>query len=121
MSETDLLATTPEPPYYAVIFSSVRGDTDGEEYAKTAARMVDLARLQPGFLGLETAREDVGITVSYWRDLEAIRSWKRHADHVLAQRMGRSGWYERFITRIAKVERDYAFDFAKLGAVQLEP
>ena len=82
--------------------------TDG--YADTADRMVELAHEQPGFLGVESARNSVGITVSYWDSLDAIRNWKRHAEHQLAQQTGREQWYESYVTRICKVERDYRFD-----------
>lgn len=108
-----MIAQTPPPPYYAVIFTSVRtDDTDG--YANTADQMVDLANGQPGFLGVESARnshdtESLSITVSYWNSLESIRNWKRHADHQLAQQTGRDRWYESYKTRICKVERDYEF------------
>jgi heme-degrading monooxygenase HmoA len=69
--------------------------------------MVELASKQPGFLGVESAREDVGITVSYWADLESIRQWKANAEHQEAQRLGHEKWYSSFKTRISKVERDY--------------
>jgi len=101
-----LIADTPRPPYYAVIFSSHRND-DIEGYAETAARMVELAAQQPGFLGVESAREDLGITVSYWSDLESIKRWKAHAEHRVAQQMGMDKWYSSYKTRIALVERDY--------------
>ncbi|MDB5731180.1 MAG: antibiotic biosynthesis monooxygenase [Variovorax sp.] len=101
-----MIAATPEPPYYAVIFTSLR--TEGDHgYEAMAARMAELAAEQPGYLGVEAAREDVGITVSYWRDLESIRAWKAHAEHLVAQRAGRDTWYRDYRTRIAKVERDY--------------
>lgn len=99
-----MIASTPEPPYYAVIFTSVRTDVvDGY------ADMVELARQQPGYLGHESAHEDVGITVSYGSSLEAIRDWKAHAEHVFAQQEGRLRWYESYTTRICRVERDYTF------------
>ncbi|GGB93629.1 polysaccharide biosynthesis protein [Marinobacterium zhoushanense] len=101
-----LIAQTPEPPYYAVIFTSVRTEDDNG-YSEMAARMVELASRQPGFLGVESAREEVGITVSYWSDLESIRNWKSNLEHQLAQKLGREQWYSAFRTRIAKVERDY--------------
>ena len=101
-----LIADTPTPPYYAVIFSSHRND-DLEGYSETAARMVELAAEQPGFLGVESVREDLGITVSYWSDLESIKQWKAHAEHRLAQQMGMDKWYSSYKTRIALVERDY--------------
>jgi heme-degrading monooxygenase HmoA len=104
------IARTPEPPYYAVIFTSVRTPDDAEGYAAMAETMMDLAAKQPGYLGVDSAREDVGITVSYWRDLDSIREWKRHADHLVAQRTGRSSWYQCYTTRIARVEREYSFD-----------
>ena len=101
-----LIAETPIPPYYAVIFSSLR-NADIEGYTETAERMVELATEQPGFLGVESVREDLGITVSYWSDLESIRQWKAHAEHRLAQQMGIEKWYSSYKTRIALVERDY--------------
>ncbi len=100
------IANTPEPPYYAVIFSSLQSD-DAEGYAETAARMVELAAQQPGFLGIETAREGLGLTVSYWSDLESIKNWKQNSEHQLAQQMGMNKWYSSYMTRIALVERDY--------------
>jgi len=100
------IATTPTPPYYAVIFTSLR--TDGDHgYGEMADKMVALASTQPGFLGIESAREGVGITVSYWADLESIRQWKSNAEHLVAQKLGHQQWYSSFKTRIAKVERDY--------------
>jgi heme-degrading monooxygenase HmoA len=104
-----LIATTPQAPYYAVIFTSLRTESD-HGYEDMAQRMVALALQQPGFLGVESAREGVGITVSYWQSLESIRAWKAHADHLIAQQTGRREWYSQYKTRIAKVERDYGFE-----------
>lgn len=101
-----LFANTPAPPYYAVIFTSLRTDDD-QGYGDTAAQMVALAQQQEGFLGIESAREDVGITVSYWDSLESIKAWKQHTEHQLAQQKGRKLWYSSFKVRIARVERDY--------------
>lgn len=101
-----LIANTPKPPYYAVIFTSHRTEGDSG-YGRMADRMVELASKQSGFLGVESAREDVGITVSYWSDLESIRQWKANAEHQEAQRLGHQKWYSSFKTRISKVERDY--------------
>lgn len=101
-----LLANTPKPPYYAVIFTSVRTQYD-EGYGAVADRMLELAKQQNGYLGVESAREDVGITVSYWSDLEAIKCWKANSEHLEAQKIGRASWYETFKVRISKVERDY--------------
>ena len=100
------IAKTPKPPYYSVIFTSLRTDID-EGYGDAATRMVELAQQQPGFLGIESAREDVGITVSYWADLESIKNWKANMEHLEAQKLGREKWYASFKLRIAKVERDY--------------
>jgi heme-degrading monooxygenase HmoA len=97
---------TPEPPYYAVIFTSIRTEGDNG-YDEMAARMVDLAKQQSGFLGIESAREDLGITVSYWEDIESIGNWKANTEHLEAQNGGRKAWYSSFKVRIAKVERDY--------------
>jgi len=103
-----MIATTPQPPYYAVIFTSERTEIDNS-YAETANRMVELASEQPGFLGVESARNEIGITVSYWKDLESIKNWKMNAEHTVARETGRSDWYKAFKVRIAKVERDYDF------------
>lgn len=100
------IAKTPKPPYYAVIFTSLR--TDGDDgYGEMAQKMVELASQQAGFLGIESAREDVGITVSYWSSLESIKLWKANIEHREAQKAGREKWYSSFKIRIAKVERDY--------------
>tara|TARA_R110002167_G_scaffold46366_2_gene138502 strand:+ start:20996 stop:21313 length:318 start_codon:yes stop_codon:yes gene_type:complete len=101
-----LIANTPSPPYYAVIFSNLRTEDD-DGYDAMAERMVKLAAQQSGFLGFETARDGLGISVSYWRDLESIRAWKANAEHLQAQRLGHQRWYSAFKTRIARVERDY--------------
>ncbi len=103
-------ADTPKPPYYAVIFSAVRRPGDSG-YRAMAERMVALASQQPGFLGVETARDatGLGITVSYWRTLNAIKNWKQQADHQEAQRLGRERWYREYKIRICKVESDHGF------------
>ncbi|HQY64160.1 MAG: antibiotic biosynthesis monooxygenase [Myxococcales bacterium] len=95
-------------PYYAVIFTSVRAARD-EGYGDTANRMLERARTQPGFLGIDSARDGVGITVSYWQTLEAIAAWKRDSEHLAAQEAGRRAWYVAYNTRVAKVEREYDF------------
>lgn len=100
------IANTPEPPYYAVIFTSHRTEGDNG-YGKVADRMLELASEQTGFLGVESAREDVGITVSYWSDIESIKNWKANAEHKEAQKIGHKSWYSTFKVRISKVERDY--------------
>lgn len=104
-----MIANTPAPPYYAVIFSSLR--TEGDQgYGAAATRMLELAREQPGFLGVESAREDgLGITVSYWQDEAAILAWKRQAEHREVREQGRATWYSAFQTRVCKVERAYTF------------
>ena len=106
-----MIAKTPVPPYYAVVFTSLRAQDDNEDYGKAADRMVELARLQPGFLGVESARgeDGLGITVSYWSSEEAILAWKRHAEHAAVREQGRAAWYEAYTTRVTKVERAYSF------------
>ena len=108
----DGLAETPEPPYWAVIFTSLRAPEDCDGYGTLSDRMVELARQQPGFLGVESARgtDNVGITVSYWASEEAIRNWKKNAEHLVAQRKGREGLYAGWWNRICKVERAYSFE-----------
>ena len=104
-----MIAKTPTPPYYAVIFTSARTEVD-EGYAEMAERMVELAAQQPGYLGVESARNEVGITVSYWESLEAIRHWKANTEHLVAQKLGREKWYSAYKTRVCRVERDYGMD-----------
>lgn len=99
-----LIADTPDAPYYAVIFTSIRSNVD-DGYAQMRDKMLELAQSQPGFLGVESARDEVGITVSYWSTLDAIKLWKQNSEHQLAQKLGREKWYSMFKTRIAKVER----------------
>lgn len=95
--------------YYAVIFTSIRTKVE-EGYGEMAQKMVELARLQDGFIGVESAREEIGITVSYWKDLESIKNWKENLDHLLAQQLGKEKWYESYKVRICKVEREYSFN-----------
>ncbi|MBA2780253.1 antibiotic biosynthesis monooxygenase family protein [Billgrantia kenyensis] len=102
------IAKTPEPPYYAVIFTSLR-TAEEKGYGVMAEYMAELAAQQPGFLGLESVREELGVTVSYWESLEAIKQWKQQVEHREAQRLGRSDWYAAYKVRIARVERDYHF------------
>jgi heme-degrading monooxygenase HmoA len=104
-----VIAQTPEPPYYAVIFTSVKTAADAAGYAEAMAAMLALAPRQPGFLGLESAREQIGITVSYWTDLDAIAAWKRNSEHLAVQHDARDRWYSSYTTRIARVERAYSF------------
>ena len=103
------IARTPEPPYTAVIFTSLRTEGDNG-YGRTAARMEALAKEQPGFLGIESAREGLGITVSYWREVAAARAWKQVTDHLVAQQRGRDFWYADYQVRIATVTRSYGPD-----------
>jgi heme-degrading monooxygenase HmoA len=104
-----MIATTPKPPYYAVIFSSVTSEhTEG--YGLMAEKMVELVKQQPGYLGHESARNTIGLTVSYWDSLEAIKNWKSVSAHLEAQQKGKDKWYTAYKTRICLVERDYGFD-----------
>lgn len=104
-----MISETPQPPYYAVIFTSIRTE-ENKGYSEMADQMVELASQQEGFLGVESARNEIGITVSYWKDLESIKKWKENTDHSIARALGKSDWYQSFKTRIAKVERDYGFE-----------
>jgi heme-degrading monooxygenase HmoA len=104
----NLFAETPKPPYYPVIFTSGR-TAEMEGYPDISERMVNLAKQQDGFLGIEYARENLGITVSYWRNLESIKKWKLNTEHLIAQKNGKAFWYKKYKTRICLVERDYEF------------
>lgn len=113
LGEESPIAITPAAPYYAVIFTSLR--TEGENgYEAMTELMCELARQQPGYLGMESARGDggkgLGITVSYWQSMEDIRSWKMNLDHRVAQKRGKDLWYSNYKVRISKVERDYSFE-----------
>ncbi len=103
------IAKTPEPPYYAVIFTSQRTEND-RGYGQMAERMTEIAARQPGFLGVESVRNEngLGITVSYWSSEEAIAAWKQHLDHKPAQEAGKRIWYSEYYLRVAKVERVYS-------------
>ena len=104
-----MIANTPAPPYYAVIFTNLRTKIEAG-YSETAEEMVLLAREQNGYLGHESVREGLGITISYWKTLEDIKNWKQVSDHLTAQRLGREQWYKAYKTRICLVERDYGFE-----------
>lgn len=100
----------PTLPHYAVIFTSRRTDADDTGYMAAADRMMELAAAMPGFLGVDSARSDIGITVSYWSSLDAIAAWRDHPEHVAVRARGRAVWYDRFTVRIATVERAYEFE-----------
>lgn len=103
----------PFEPYYAVIFTSKR--TSGDDgYAEAARRMEELATAMPGFLGIDSARNEIGITVSYWKDEDSIRQWKEHAEHTMARKNGREKWYASFHVRVCKVEREYGFQSGQI-------
>lgn len=102
------LTQTPEPPYYAAIFSSIRSNID-EGYCAMNDALFDALSKMPGYLGHESARKEVGITVSYWSDLESLRNWKELPLHRRAQHLGREKWYTAYKVRICKVEREYGF------------
>lgn len=104
------LAHTPEPPYWAVIFSSRRNAQPGDQFEETDQKMMALAARQPGFLGVETAADSgIAMTVSYWADEESIAAWRRDSDHAFAQYEGRSRWYAGYELRVARVERARSF------------
>jgi len=108
-----MIAKTPEPPYWAVIFSSLRTAGDNG-YGAMADAMEALAAEQPGYLGFESARDSgLGLAVSYWADLESIAAWRANLAHLAAQALGREHWYAAYTVRIARVER--AYDEAREG------
>ncbi|UII77881.1 antibiotic biosynthesis monooxygenase [Flagellimonas sp. HMM57] len=97
-----------QKPYYAVIFTSTRTEGDNA-YVEMAIQMEELARQQPGFIGVESARDGLGITVSYWENLKAIANWKANIDHKVAQNKGIKEWYSWYKVRVCLVEREYEF------------
>ena len=104
-----MIANTPKAPYYAVIFSTIVSDAL-EGYEEMSKRMETLAKQQKGYLGIESARSEIGITVSYWESLDDIVQWKINIEHTEARDKGRSMWYKKYQLRICKVERDYGFE-----------
>ena len=114
--EPHTLALAPafDLPYYAVIFTTLRAVSEDQGYGQTAAEMIDLARAQDGFLGIDSAySEGLGVTVSYWRNEAAIAAWKAHGDHQAARQAGRAKWYRAYQLRVAKVERAYGWPCAE--------
>jgi heme-degrading monooxygenase HmoA len=107
-----VIVSTPEPPYVAVIFTSIRTDAEDAGYGAMAVRMDELARAQRGYLGIESARgsDGLGITVSYWATEADALAWKAVAEHAGAQRLGRERWYSSYRTRVAVVQREYGFE-----------
>jgi len=103
------IATTPTPPYYAVIFTTIQSD-ERDGYDEMNARMLELAQNEKGFLGIESAHGEIGLSVTYWASLEDIARWKNHAEHKIAQAKGFEMWYRAFATRVAKVEVDSFFE-----------
>jgi heme-degrading monooxygenase HmoA len=95
-------------PYYAVIFTNLQSSYN-EGYTKMAESMERLSRQQPGFLDFEHAREDIGISISYWESLEAIAGWKANLEHLEAQKLGKERWYDWYKIRICIIEREYSF------------
>ncbi len=106
----DSFAPFVEPPYYVVIFTNHHAAPDDAEYHAMGEKMQQLAKTMPGYLGFEAARDETGFgfAVSYWETEDAIKNWKRQADHLIAQRRGRADWYENYVVRVAKVERAYS-------------
>jgi len=98
-----------KPPYYAVIFTATQTETI-EGYGETAQLMEELASQQQGYLGMDHARSEIGITISYWESLEAIARWKAQKDHQQAQHKGKTTWYSQYTIRICRVEREYHFE-----------
>lgn len=103
-----IIAQTPQPPYYAVIFTAIASQMQ-DGYAEMVARMHELAQESVGYLGMESAGSSFEITVSYWKDEESIRNWKNNSAHKVAQELGKSNWYNAFHVRVARVERAYGF------------
>lgn len=104
-----MIVSNLKTPYYAVIFTTIHSSTL-EGYSEMAAKMEELAKQQKGFLGIESARNNIGITISYWQTLEDITNWKNNVEHTEARNLGREKWYKKYQLRICKVERDYGFE-----------
>ena len=99
-----MFANAPKPPYYAVIFTSLRNEGD-LGYKDMSDKIETMAKNQPGYLGMESARNEIGITVSYWKDMESIQAWGAHPIHQEAKALGMKRWYKSYTSMIAEVER----------------
>jgi heme-degrading monooxygenase HmoA len=116
-----------DKPYYAVIFTSQRKSSAASDvddgYAAAATRMVELAALQPGFIGIESARDadGLGITVSYWQTLADIAAWRAENEHREARNQGRERWYSHYELRVARIERAYGWDEAGPTPAAVDP
>ncbi|MGW6472881.1 antibiotic biosynthesis monooxygenase family protein [Streptomyces nigra] len=98
------------------VFTTVR--TEGQSgYSETNARMEELVKDVPGYLGMDHAQTPggLGITVGYFRDADALTRWRTDAEHRAAQQRGRDEWYRSYALHVAKVERSNGFtrEFAK--------
>lgn len=98
-----------KPGNYAVIFTSMRAEVD-EEYYQTFEELMQLAKQVPGFIGIESARDGLGITVSYWESMDAINTWRTNSAHVMAKNKGRSEWYKSFTSTITRIESSHSFE-----------
>ncbi len=97
-------------PYFAVIFTSKSSDNT-KGYEEMAKKMDELVKSQEGFIGLESVKEgQEGITVSYWKSMEAIKNWSMNERHAAAKKGGKETWYDSFNVRICEVVREYAFE-----------
>lgn len=99
-------ANTPKPPYYAVIFTSELNEGDNG-YNNMSDKIEALVKEQPGYLGMESARNELGITVCYWKDIDSIKNWSENIDHKEAKQKGKAMWYANYKVRISKVELEY--------------
>lgn len=102
-----MITRTPQPPYYAVIFTSKLTENDQGYKEMAKAMEIEVAK-ESGFIGFESARDTIGITISYWQDLASIEAWKNNANHLRAKDLGKKQWYEHYKVRIAKVEKEYS-------------
>jgi len=103
------MVQTPQPPYYAVIFTSLRTD-NSEGYNEIGDKLDEIAKEYKGFLGMDSVRNGLGISISYWKNMESIKAWKANADHIIAMQFGKEKWYKQYNVRIALVEREYGFE-----------
>ncbi|MBB4094623.1 antibiotic biosynthesis monooxygenase family protein [Brucella pecoris] len=99
----------------AVIFEVWPADDDRRgQYLDIAASLrEDLSKID-GFLSIERfqslADPDKLLSLSFWRDEEAVRAWRNLPSHRAAQNKGRSGVFENYRLRVASILRDYGLD-----------
>ncbi len=98
----------------AVIFEVWLASGRKEDYLSIAAALkVDLERMD-GFISIERFQSlsdpQKLLSLSFWRDDEAVSNWRNHSKHRQSQKQGRSGIFADYRLRVASVVRHYGLN-----------